>query len=87
MKQAWYFTCWLFAKFGWPEVLGAVFMFSIIPTLFISDPKLKEIFQYISLSTLLLVFCVMLYGSIRYMWRQYKEEQAKMFDVLSKEEK
>ena len=86
MKQAWYFTQWFFSKCGWTELLAFLFVASLIPGVFVSNPDVKEIFQYISTGILLCSLVLLLYGSGRYLWKQYKREQAELFDVLKKEE-
>lgn len=87
MKQTWYFIQWLVAKCGWPDFFGVMFIVSLFPTIFVSDPRLTEIFQYVTIASLFLVLVTVLYLSIRFLWRGYKEEKSKMFEILNKEEK
>lgn len=85
MKQVWYFSKWIFAKCGWAEVLWFALVFSAVPAMFSSNPVLKEVFQYILGTVAILFLVIVLTNSIRFLWRQFKDEQAKMFDVLKKD--
>jgi len=86
MKRTWRFIKWFFSKCGWFEALMFTTSFTLAAGFTAGEGTTSRIvFWSIALGVNLLAILTFMWWGAKNMWREFKKDDEKVFDILKQE--
>lgn len=85
MKRTWRFIKWFFSKCGWPEVLLFTGSFCFFSGLSAGEGPTRTMYWTVLLAVVVVSIIATGIGGARTLWKNFKEEDEKVFDILKKD--
>lgn len=82
MKRAVRFIRWFISKCGWPEVLLFTASFCFFSGLTAGEGSTRDMFWAVVLGVVAISITVMCISGAKSLWKSFKEEDEKVFNIL-----